>query len=174
MKIKNALRIIKLVAFVLVCFILIFLVSSIVVSIVTDKPLPTIFGYGACFVVSGSMEPTLSINDIIIVKEIEKPQIDDMVLYQSYGSLVVHRVIRMTEDGETIITQGDANDTPDAPFDRSLIVGKVVCVIPALGQIIAFLKSPYGLITILMFCVILYTSTYILKQYIKEKKTKSR
>ncbi len=169
MKINKAGKIINTIAFITVCLILVVLVISIVASVASDKPLTTVFGYGACFVVTGSMEPTLSVNDVIVVREVEHPQIGDMVLYQSYGALVVHRVINITEDGETIITMGDANTAPDTPFDRSMIVGKVVFVIPLLGQIIAFLKSPYGIITVLMLAVLLYIATCLIKQYVKEK-----
>ena len=66
---KKVSRIIKNVVTVLLCLVLVIITASIIVSSVKNKPIPTILGYGACRVISGSMEPTLSIDDIIIASD---------------------------------------------------------------------------------------------------------
>lgn len=155
--------IIKSVIWGIVCLILVYVIISVIASKVKGEPLPTVFGYGACFVVSGSMEPTLSIDDVIIVKESDNLKIGDIVLYKSNNSLVVHRVKGFLEGGQKVVTRGDANNTDDTPFDRSQIVGKVVGTIPWLGQIIIFLKSSYGIIAFVSLIVLIYATTYLIR-----------
>ncbi len=161
---KKIVNTVKWAVLIIICISLIIVVASKIISALQNKPLPTVFGYGACFVVSGSMEPALSVNDIIIVKEASKPEINDMVLYQSSDSLVVHRVVELSEDGKTVITRGDANTVDDPPFNSSLIIGKVVGVIPALGQLIAFFKSPYGITALVSLGAIICITVYLAKQ----------
>ena len=67
------------------------------------------------------------------VKERSEIHTGDIVVYQSGSMLVSHRVTEL--DGDTVITKGDANNTEDEPFDRSLIKGKVIGWVPGLGDV---------------------------------------
>ncbi len=111
-----------------------------------DK-MPMPLGFATSVVLSGSMEPELQINDMIIVTAQDSYEVGDVVVYQSYGTLIVHRIISM--DGETVITQGDANGTPDPAIKLSDIKGEVVASIPFVGVILGFIRSPLGIILIL-------------------------
>lgn len=102
--------------------------------------LPMPFGCGVAVVLSGSMEPTIRIDDLIIVTEQEDYRENDIVAYQSGNMVVVHRIIEVEPD--TVITQGDANNAPDAPIRKEMIKGKVVHWIPGAGRIARLLKSP--------------------------------
>jgi signal peptidase len=102
--------------------------------------LPMPFGCGVAVVLSGSMEPTIRIDDLIIVTEQEDYQENDIIAYQSGSMVVVHRIIQVEPD--TVITQGDANNAPDAPIRKEMIKGKVVHWIPGAGRIARLLKSP--------------------------------
>lgn len=102
--------------------------------------LPMPFGCGVAVVLSGSMEPTIHIDDLIIVTEQEDYKENDIVAYQSGSMVVVHRIIEVEPD--TVITQGDANNAPDAPIRKEMIKGKVVYWIPGAGRIARLLKSP--------------------------------
>lgn len=102
--------------------------------------LPMPFGCGVAVVLSGSMEPTIRIDDLIIVTEQEDYRENDIVAYQSGSMVVVHRIIAVEPD--TVITQGDANNAPDAPIRKEMIKGKVVHWIPGAGRIARLLKSP--------------------------------
>ena len=121
-------------------------------SLVGNK-LPTPFGYGAAVVLSGSMEPEFSKGDLIVVKETDEYVEKDIVVFQSVDSLIVHRIIKL--DGETVTTQGDANDTADEPIDISLLKGKVIFHIPFVGNIVNFLKTPVGTILTLIAAIAL-------------------
>ena len=109
--------------------------------------LPMPFGYGASVILSGSMEPEFSKGDLIVVKETEKYKRNDIVVFQSGNSLVVHRIIHI--DGETITTKGDANNTADEPINVSAVKGKVLFWIPYVGSVVGFLKTPIGIICII-------------------------
>lgn len=109
--------------------------------------MPMPFGYGAAVVLSGSMEPTFSAGDLIIVMEPDALAVGDIVVYQDSGSLVVHRIIAM--DGEILTTQGDANNAPDSPVSASAVKGKVLFWIPYVGNIVNVLKTPAGIIGVI-------------------------
>lgn len=115
--------------------------------------LPMPFGYGAAVVLSGSMEPALSIDDLIIVKEPEQLAVDDVIVFQDAANLVVHRIVSM--DGETITTKGDANNIADAPIPVSAVKGQVICALPMAGKLVNFLKTPIGTMCIIVLAIAL-------------------
>ena len=103
--------------------------------------LPMPLGFGAAVVQSGSMEPTYCKGDLLFIKPAAQYAVGEIVVYQSGGSLVVHRILSL--DGSTVITQGDANNAPDAPFDVSCIKGRVVGRIPAIGLAILLVELSF-------------------------------
>ena len=128
---------------------------------VMGDPLPMPFGYGAAVVLSGSMEPTYSAGDLLIVKKADHYQTGDIVVYQNGRSLVVHRIIDM--NGETVTTQGDANNAPDEPFAVSQIKGISVGSIPFVGTWFRILKTPVGLMAAVL-CTIFLIEVSFRKQ----------
>lgn len=116
-----------------------------------QMPMP--FGIGAAVVLSGSMEPTLSAGDLILVKESENYRVGEVVVFQDGEDLVVHRIIAM--EGTLVQTQGDANNAADSPFDVSLIKGKLLLCIPAIGNVVQLIKTPVGTISIMALAIAL-------------------
>jgi len=116
-----------------------------------QMPMP--FGVGVSVVMSGSMEPELSVNDVVIVKKAKEYRTGDVVVYQSSGALVIHRIIDI--EGETITTKGDANNASDRPFDASLIKGKLIFSVPMVGAVVRIFKSAPG--TIILIGLLIYT-----------------
>lgn len=108
--------------------------------------LPRPFGYGASVVLTGSMEPTLQPDDLLIIKDLEDAeyQVGDIVVYQEEKHLVVHRIIEISE--ESVITQGDANNIADAPVSFEQIKGVVVKKIPGVGKVVSLVQSPIGIL----------------------------
>lgn len=123
--------------------------------------LPMPFGYGAAVVLSGSMEPTFSKDDLIFVKQTDALAVGDIVVYQSEGLLVVHRVIAL--EGDMVLTQGDANNTADPAFEQSAVMGVVIGRIPRLGVLVNILKTPTGMIMVLL-CAFLLVELSFVKQ----------
>lgn len=109
--------------------------------------MPMPFGYGCAVVLSGSMEPTLEIDDLIFVKKQDSFQPDDIVVFRDGASLTVHRLLSI--DSETAITKGDANNVADEPIAVEQIVGCVVGRLPKMGVVTRFLKTPAGVLLLL-------------------------
>ena len=128
--------------------------------------LPMPLGFGASVVLSGSMEPALSVGDMIVVIPQESYAEKDVVVFQTGRSAVVHRIISI--DGDAIITQGDANNVPDDPISFSNIKGKVVAVVPYIGYAINLIKTPIGTI------VLLGLAIWLLEQSFKNDKMKDQ
>ena len=109
--------------------------------------MPMPFGVGAAVVLSGSMEPTLSINDLVIVQAQDSYEVDDIIVYQEKNYLVIHRVVAKAEN--VLQTQGDANNAPDDPIDLANVKGKMIGCIPSIGTLIQVIKTPVGIFGLL-------------------------
>lgn len=116
-----------------------------------NMPMP--FGVGVSVVLSGSMEPALSVDDVLVVKSQKEYFVDDMVVFNDHGTLVVHRIISIV-DGE-ITTKGDANDSADEAITAEVIKGKVVKVIPSAGKLLNTVRSPIVVILVLGAAILL-------------------
>ena len=122
-------------------------VFSLNAAHLTGNAVPMPFGIGASVVLSGSMEPALSVGDLLIVAEKESYEVNDIVVYQSGSLPVVHRVMEI--DQETVTTKGDANNANDDPFPVTAIKGKVILAVPLAGYVVWMLKSPVAIIIML-------------------------
>lgn len=110
---------------------------------------PTAFGFTAAVVVSGSMSPALEVDDLILIHAQDSYQPGDIITYQSGSSMVTHRIVEEGEGG--FVTRGDANNAPDlepVPLDR--VVGKVVWQIPGVGTVLGYLRTPLGLMCLVL------------------------
>ena len=153
---------------------LVLLVISVVIGVnvyswnarnLTGNALPMPFGFGGAVVLSGSMEPAISIDDLIIIRASDSFEVGDVVVYQNGRVPVVHRIVAM--DGQTVITRGDANNTNDDPMDISLVKGKVIAAIPHVGKVVRLLKTPLATILLIAGAVLTVELPY---QKEKDKK----
>lgn len=125
-----------------------------------------LFGYTAFNVVTGSMEPTLEIGDIIIVKISKDVKTNDVITYYKDENFITHRVIEMNEN--TLITRGDVNNSKDSPIQLNMVVGRVVHVVSNAGLIIDILLTPKVFISIVL-TLFLFSICF---SYIPKKKNK--
>ena len=153
----NLKRIKKIISKISSLFIIILLTLSLYNFInikILKKDLVTVFGYAMLEVISGSMEPTIKVGDLIIINTKEKnyKTNDIITFYDEENSFVTHRIISNKKN--KVKTKGDANNTDDGDILKNKIVGKYICKI-------AFLKKPLTIIivfiTTLIICYI--TST---------------
>lgn len=108
-------------------------------------------GWQVFTVVSGSMEPTYSVGDMIYVKPVEPEEIKagDVITFVMNENLVVgtHRVTEVEQREEHLYfhTKGDANDMVDAAavMDQN-VLGEPVFAIPFLGYISNWVQRPPG------------------------------
>lgn len=124
-------------------------VYLLAVRVITGDQQPTVFGFSAAIVISGSMSSTIEVNDMIIIREQDDYKVNDIITFESGNNLVTHRIVEKTADG--YMTKGDANNTIDQQVViPEQVVGQVIFIIPRIGQFIEYLKTPLGM-TILVF-----------------------
>lgn len=121
---------------------------------------PSFFGYKFFTVLTGSMSPTININDLVIVKEVkpEKIEVNDIITFGSTNSdnITTHRVKEIINENNAIkyVTQGDANNVEDpSPVQSDALIGKVVKFVPKVGAVMAWMKN--NLTKIIVFVVAL-------------------
>lgn len=93
-------------------------------------------------VVSGSMSPLICLNDIVMTESVSQRNVrlGDVLLAQSGGALLTHRLIDQDASGQ-IILKGDGNMLPDDPISWDAVIGRVVAIQRTSGRII-LLKRP--------------------------------
>ena len=127
---------------------IVFCVSGFFQLKVLKRPYVDIFGYTVFSVATGSMQPTLEINDIIIVKITDDIKVGDIITFKQDNDFITHRVISNNKD--TFVTKGDYNNTSDNPIDLDKVVGKLVCKIPSVGVVGNVLLTPKVFISVLI------------------------
>ena len=105
-----------------------------------------LIGYECFTVISGSMEPTYSVGDLLYVGEVDPTEIKegDPITFILNEELVVatHRVVRVDAENERFYTKGDANDVEDAePVHYKNVVG----VPQFLGYVSDCVQNPPGM-----------------------------
>lgn len=113
-----------------------------------------IMNFKLFIVASGSMEPTLKVNELIFVKSQKEYRIGDIITFydETLGATTTHRIVDIDTNGE-ITTKGDYNNTEDDnKITNEKIIGKVIFSSMILG---IFVKSKIISIT-LVFIYLLY------------------
>ena len=121
-------------------------------------PMP--FGFGVSVVLSGSMEPHLHVNDLVIVTPADSYSAGDVVVFQQNGDLIIHRIIAIDEAAGTLTTKGDANNTEDEPVALDQVKGRESFRVPFAGLLVRALKTPVGIITVLAAAAFLMHSSW--------------
>ena len=127
-------------------------------------------------VISGSMEPTYSVGDLLYVKTVDPDsvKVGDPITFVLNEDLVVatHRVVAVDRENRQFITKGDANETEDAnPVHFNNLVGVPVFAIPLLGYVSAYIQNPPGMYVAIAFGVVLLAAVF-LPDLITKKKEK--
>jgi signal peptidase len=125
---------------------------------------------------SGSMVPTLNINDVLIVKDgtggdsstnsFYSLKVGDIIVFHrpaGQDRVIVHRVAEIYNnfEGERIIrTRGDANPSSipgvDYPIRAQQYIGKVAYVIPGIGLMTKVISPPVNYVIIVIILAILF------------------
>lgn len=126
--------------------ILLIAISSIIVN---KNNLIDILPINILTVKSGSMIPTLNVNDIVIIKKERTYKIGDIVTYNYNNEcLITHRIISKQEDG-TYKTKGDNNNSDDPKYiSNEDINGKVIFIIN--------MELKYFIISVVSIFIIIY------------------
>ncbi len=138
------------------------------------SPSKSLFGYRYYNILTPSMEPTYKVGDLVFVKICDGKDINvgDVITYNpSTGSdaYLTHRVTKKFDNYENtgkvcFNTKGDANNTEDGfLIDEDRVVGKVTFGVPGLGFVIAFIKTRWYLILLIVVMIAVFLQ--LLKRY---------
>ncbi|PIY72205.1 signal peptidase I [Candidatus Roizmanbacteria bacterium CG_4_10_14_0_8_um_filter_33_9] len=105
-----------------------------------------------------SMEPVIYTGSLLIVREQPDYNKGDIITYYSQinnkEEIITHRVYRI--GGNVYTTKGDANEAIDEQIILPrLVIGKVIGIIPKMGDYLMFLRSSTGLLICITFPMIL-------------------
>lgn len=121
-------------------------------------------------VVTGSMEPTISVGSLLVSQEVDISSValDDIICFRTqeseiWGKIVTHRVVGIVSgpDGAPLLeTKGDANLVMDGYYvSRDNLIGKVIWHTgddSALASVISFFTSKTGFLTCIVFPCLLF------------------
>ena len=112
---------------------------------------PRFLGYGTVAISGGSMEQSIPTGSLIIARWLpdEQVRVGQVIVAKEPGrAAIAHRVVSLQTDGGNVLvqTKGDANPTPDPrPYVLPPRVLTPEHVIPYLGYLVLFVKTPLGL-----------------------------
>ncbi|MBE5916658.1 MAG: class B sortase [Pseudobutyrivibrio ruminis] len=118
-----------------------------VIIVAAPVAIPRLVGISSYNVISGSMEPTISVGSIVYVKgqDFDKLSVGDIIAFNSGASVVTHRITAIDSESMLITTKGDANSEEDfTPIAYTNVIGKVVFHIPVYGNIAAMVSETGG------------------------------
>lgn len=154
-------------------------ITLIVKSYTQPEKVPTFMGVAPLIVLSGSMEPTIQIDDLIFTKEIkaEDIKVNDVICFKPFDAenVVTHRVTAISQDkGITYYTtKGDANNVEDTDKVQGIqVVGKYFARIGGAGKVATFLQSPIGMVIFVAIPLALFLLYDLLRRIIYNKSKK--
>ena len=145
--------------------------------IIAPNSSASFFGYTFYIVETESMIPVLNVHDGVIVKRIssrDELQIgtDISFIRKSDGKTVTHRIVNtiVNHDGEIeYITKGVHTTNADQdPVAFENIIGKKVAVLPVLGHILAFFRTPIGVVIFIAFFILIIFGIVLSFRYSKD------
>lgn len=116
---------------------------------------PSIFGYSFYYVLTESMEPEIMPGEIILGRSVDPSdlRVGDVVTYtgesgELAGKIITHKIIEI--DGNTVTTQGVANDIPDPPIKSEQIMSRYITTIPFAGTLFSIINSKLGFVFLIV------------------------
>lgn len=138
---------------------------------------PSFFNISLYSVVSESMSPRIKVNDIVVVKKgysnDEFKEGNIITFRKDNGEIVTHRIekIVLSDLQNSYITKGDNNETVDEEVVRyEDIIGKVIYVMPNLGNMFSILKNKYFFCGCLLLLIIITWYDFKVKKRKLERK----
>jgi len=150
---RSAVQILKMTVIGLFVLVAVANLYLLICRTIFGRQLPTFLGFTSAVVISGSMEPEINVDDMVLIRKARSYGAGDTVTYLGNRTPVTHRVVEVTENG--YITQGDANNAADGEIPRERVVGKVFAVWPGMGKVVRLMQSPLGMLSLFGLCCIM-------------------
>lgn len=176
---KILIKVFKTIAMVIViCLLLVIVVQKVSSNNVN------LGGYGVYTVVTGSMDPTLKVKDMILSKKVDPESLNtgDIVVYNGNegsfsGKIVTHRIIKKEKRDNVLYftTKGDANQIEDKEITANQIVGKFVTKLTILSLISHIINNTVGFFFIVFvpFIIFVFCEVISVKNEIDKEKSES-
>lgn len=121
--------------------------------------------YRTFVVMSGSMEDTIHVGSVVVVKPQDDYFVNDIVTFTKGNQVVTHRLIAFDEQG-SCITKGDANQSEDpSTTSKNQIIGKVVLTLPNIGYCLMFMRNnPLHILSMMVILVSVYVGFSFFKK----------
>lgn len=161
---------IPFIIFLIIC-IPILIINLIIIIKGNMKPdkVPDVFGYKPFAVVSGSMETSINVGDLVIAKKIDSDKSlknGDIIAFRTSDNYVVtHRIVETKDENgkRYFTTKGDnnkSNDMDPVVFDK--IEGVYVTKYAKLGNFVLFIQKPIGFIIIMIIILLIGVILFML------------
>ncbi len=129
------------------------------------------FQINSFVVISGSMEPTLKINDLIFNIKVKEENIKkgDIISFKEGNNVVTHRINNIVEENgkKYYETKGDNNPNVDEKMtEYDNIVGRYIFKIPKIGYSIRNMQTQIGIFAIIV--LLLFAEVHARKKENKE------
>ncbi len=111
---------------------------------------PAVMHVKSYAVASGSMEPTMPVGSLVLVRKVDPKNLKagDIIVFggaRSDGENVTHRVVENNQEQKQLTTKGDANEVQDLnPVTYDQVVGRVIWHVPKAGTAVMYMQSWYG------------------------------
>jgi signal peptidase I, archaeal type len=133
-----------------------------------------VFGYKPYIIISGSMEPYLQINSLVIVKKVnfKNIKVGDVISFNTDNikTSICHRVIKITNEG--LVTKGDNSKVADLTIiTEKEFNGKVVFKTNIFAYLINRTKEK-GVFLVIILPVIAITTFIITVKMLRKQKKK--
>mgnify|MGYP003302929471 CR=1 FL=1 len=157
-KIKNKRMTKKIFKYIILNILIILFIINLILSFEENTHILGIYMFN---IVSESMQPTLDVNDLVVVQKVDISELqkDDIITFLQDDRTISHRISRVIKENDDIkfITKGDNNDIVDPDeVDSGQVYGKVLFSIKGIGTIISYIQNVRGFINIAIFIVIVY------------------
>ncbi len=128
-------------------------------TIINPEKTPSFLGIKTFSIITGSMEPVIGIDDIVIVKEVNADELNnnDIISFKTNDGIITHRIINAKKEGNSLIytTKGDNNEVTDIErVEFSQIEGKYIGKIPKISWLLSFFKNKIVFSVILIVLII--------------------
>ncbi|MFC6152916.1 LamG-like jellyroll fold domain-containing protein [Nocardioides yefusunii] len=132
------------------------LYRAVLLTLAAAAVVPSLFGWHTYVVQSGSMEPRISVGDVVHTRSLApevSPEPGRIYAFadpsRSDGHVLLHRIIGFDDDGPadgphdgTWTSQGDANPDPDiTPVPREAFLGRATLMAPWVGSPVVWFRS---------------------------------